>query len=182
LFTIILDLLYYHRLVHDVKLVNFFSFHFDRKVFLLNKSQGMKFITYFFKWLDKFNGESRKRKIDIRAITATQQDLYSRVRAGHFREDLYYRLKVFPVQLPPLRERKEDIPLPVSHFINLMNKKTATPFPKSALRKKLSKEVLLDLLDACDRNKAEVGRRVGRSHTSIWKYMKKWEIPLKKPS
>ncbi len=49
-------------------------------------------------------------------------------------------------------------------------------------RKKLSKEGLLNLLDECDWNKAEVGRRAGLSRTAIWKYMKKWEIPLKKPS
>jgi two-component system response regulator HydG len=192
-------------------------------------------------------GESRKRKIDIRIITATHQDLYSQVREGLFREDLYYRLKVFPIHLPPLRERKEDIPLLVSHFINLMNQKagkgiqgvsqsamrifmdyfwpgnvrelenaiehafvlcnreqidsddlpveirhadhtsTRLEISPSSLsrpipRKKLSKETLLDLLKTCDWNKAEVGRRVGLSHTAIWKYMKKWEIPLKRPS
>ena len=68
-------------------------------------------------------GESRKRKIDVRIITATHKDLYAQVQAGHFREDLYYRIKVFPIQLPPLRERREDIPILVSHFIKLMNKK-----------------------------------------------------------
>jgi len=191
-------------------------------------------------------GESRKRKIDIRVITATHQNLYSRVRGGHLREDLYYRLKVFPIHLPPLRDRKEDIPLLVSHFINIMNKKTGkqiqgvshsamrifmdyswpgnireienaiehafvlcnreqidsfdlpveirqtdystaclevptAPLPKPAPRKKMSKEGLLNLLDECDWNKAEVGRRVELSHTAIWKYMKKWDIPLKRP-
>ena len=68
-------------------------------------------------------GESRKRKIDVRIITATHKDLYAQVQAGHFREDLYYRIKVFPIHLPPLRERREDIPILVSHFIKLMNKK-----------------------------------------------------------
>jgi transcriptional regulator with PAS, ATPase and Fis domain len=69
-------------------------------------------------------GESRKRKIDVRILTATHKDLYTQVQAGHFREDLYYRLKVFPIHLPPLRERREDIPILVSHFIKLMNEKT----------------------------------------------------------
>lgn len=50
---------------------------------------------------------------------------------------------------------------------------------KTRSRKKISKETLIDLLKECDWNKAEVGRRVGLSRTAIWKYMKKWEIPLK---
>ena len=69
-------------------------------------------------------GESRKRKINIRIVTATHQDLYAKVQEGTFREDLYYRLKVFPILLPPLRSRKEDIPLLISHFIKAFNDKT----------------------------------------------------------
>ncbi|MCP3952293.1 MAG: PAS domain-containing protein, partial [Desulfobacterales bacterium] len=69
-------------------------------------------------------GESRRRKIDVRILTATHKDLYAQVQAGHFREDLYYRLKVFPIHLPPLRERKEDVPILASHFIKLLNEKT----------------------------------------------------------
>jgi two-component system response regulator HydG len=82
-------------------------------------------------------GDSKKRKIDIRIITATHKDLYSRVREGHFREDLYYRLKVFPIQLPTLRERREDIPFLVDHFIASMNEKTGKSvagLSKAALR------------------------------------------------
>jgi two-component system response regulator HydG len=188
-------------------------------------------------------GDSKKRKIDIRIITATHQDLYAKVREGLFREDLYYRLKVFPIRLPTLHERREDIPLLANHFIGLMGQKTgkritglspsamrafmdyawpgnvrelenaiehafvlcnrkqleiedmpieirqpdysaacreitAAPAADGMRRKKLSKSVLLDLLEACDWNKAEVGRRVGLSRTAIWKYMKKYDIPL----
>jgi len=191
-------------------------------------------------------GESRRRKIDVRIITATHKDLYEQVGAGHFREDLYYRLKVFPIHLPPLRDRREDIPILVSHFINLMNKKTgknisgtagpamrllmdyawpgnvrelenaiehafvlcsrdrvdvmdipaeirqAESYPpgpdpsaggtfRETLPKKLTKDLLLNLLKECDWNKAAVGRRVGLSRPAIYNRMKKWRIPLANP-
>ena len=62
-------------------------------------------------------GESHTVKIDVRVIAATHSDLTKMVAEGEFREDLFYRLNVIPVQLPPLRERREDIPLLVQHFI-----------------------------------------------------------------
>ncbi len=190
-------------------------------------------------------GESKKRKIDIRIITATNKDLKSLVDAGLFREDLYYRLKVFPIYLPPLRERKEDIPLLVNHFIKINNKKTAakiggiekpalkllldyswpgnirelinaiehafvlcsdrqiyiSDLPVEVIKPKtkqirvenqkittdvkkvrkpisLNKKRLIALLQDCGWNKAEVARQVGLSRASIWKYMKKWDIPM----
>ncbi len=192
-------------------------------------------------------GESKRRKIDIRIIAATHQDLYAKVREGLFREDLYYRLKVFPIKIPPLRERREDIPLLVDYFIETMNGKTGKqiqgiskealhlfmdhPWPgnvrelENAIehafvlcnRKKIdsadlpieirepfriqvcsgesfppglkrmagrklkpNKALLLELLDECEWNKAEVARRVGLSRTAIWKYMKRWDIPLQR--
>jgi len=62
-------------------------------------------------------GGSRDISVDVRIISATNQNLERRVKSGDFREDLFYRLNVIPVRVPPLRERKEDIPLLVSHFI-----------------------------------------------------------------
>ncbi|MCF8128393.1 MAG: sigma 54-interacting transcriptional regulator [Deltaproteobacteria bacterium] len=195
-------------------------------------------------------GESRKRKIDIRIIAATNKNLYDLVKSGGFREDLYYRLKVFPINIPPLRKRKEDIPLLISDFIRFQNQKTGKQVDgisqsamrilmdyawpgnvrelenaiehafvlcdsgnidifdlpvevrqfaltnnlrkpaalkgvpatsRTALTKKLTRESLLEILEESDWNKAEAARRVGVSRTAIWKYMKKWEIPLKRP-
>jgi DNA-binding NtrC family response regulator len=63
-------------------------------------------------------GDSHTIKVDVRIIAATNSDLGRMVAAGQFREDLFYRLNVIPVQLPPLRERKEDVPLLVQHFLS----------------------------------------------------------------
>ncbi len=190
-------------------------------------------------------GESIKRKIDIRVIAATHRNLYQRVCNGEFRQDLFYRLKVFPIQLPPLRGRREDIPLLIDHFIKTMNTKTGKKIegvtqstlralmdcpwngnvrelenaiehafvicdkgmidlsdlpiefrqPDSnvddfdipyqapelpAKRKKITKEELLNLLNQHNWNKSAVGRQLNLSHSAIWKYMKKWDIPLKR--
>jgi PAS domain S-box-containing protein len=61
-------------------------------------------------------GDTRTHEVDARVVTATNVDLMEKVRQGLFRQDLYYRLKVMPVHLPPLRERREDVPLLVRHF------------------------------------------------------------------
>lgn len=191
-------------------------------------------------------GESRRRKVDLRIIAATNTELINLVKAGRFREDLFYRLKVFPITIPPLRKRKEDIPFLVSHFIQRQNQKTGkriegitqssmrilmdhtwpgnvrelenaiehafvlcsgpsidvfdlpveirqmayrpgwTEEASSAQggpvsRGGLTREMLLETLEACRWNKAEAARRVGLSRTAVWKYMKKWGIPLKSP-
>ena len=68
-------------------------------------------------------GSTITMKCDVRVIAATNRNLEKEVEEGNFREDLYYRLCVFPIHIPPLRERKEDIPLLVKHFLQKYNKK-----------------------------------------------------------
>ena len=192
-------------------------------------------------------GESKRRKINIRIIAATHRNLYDRVLDGAFREDLYYRLKVFPIQLPPLWRKKDDIPLLVGHFVEKYNRKTAKQIqgvsqatlrilmdyhwpgnvrelenaiehafvvcnreliepddlpvelrearcrppvreaagrsaPGVYRRRSISKEQLLEVLHDSDWNKAEVARRLNVSRTAVWKYMKKYQIPLQRPT
>jgi two-component system response regulator HydG len=68
-------------------------------------------------------GSTRVVKVDVRVIAATNKDLEKEIREGRFREDLFYRLNVVPVSLPPLRERKEDIPALASHFLCIYREK-----------------------------------------------------------
>jgi DNA-binding NtrC family response regulator len=78
-------------------------------------------------------GGTKVKKVDIRLIAATNKDLPEMIKEGTFREDLFYRLNIVPLHLPPLRERPEDIPLLAQHFLEKycreLDKKTKTFSP-----------------------------------------------------
>ncbi|MCS7279409.1 MAG: sigma 54-interacting transcriptional regulator [Thermodesulfobacteriaceae bacterium] len=74
------------------------------------------------KEIERLGGEESV-KVDVRFITATNKNLKEMIAQGKFREDLYYRINVFPIYLPPLRERKEDIPVLIDHFLNIFNRR-----------------------------------------------------------
>src|SRR5476649_1322525 len=88
-------------------------------------------------------GDSHTIKVDVRVIAATNSDLSRLVAEGQFREDLFYRLNVIPVQLPPLRERKEDIPLLVQYFLEKFN---AESDPAATPRLTVSQEAMRRLM------------------------------------
>jgi two-component system response regulator AtoC len=75
-------------------------------------------------------GDQKKIKLDIRIISASNKDLQQSIKQGLFREDLYYRLSVVPIRLPPLRKRKKDIPLLINHFLDKHSRKVRRSVPR----------------------------------------------------
>jgi DNA-binding NtrC family response regulator len=71
-------------------------------------------------------GSSKSITVDVRVVAATNQDLERAIREGRFREDLYYRLNVIPIEVPPLRQRRDDIPLLAQHFLDVMHHEKGT--------------------------------------------------------
>ncbi len=78
-------------------------------------------------------GEERTRRIDVRIIAATNRSLRTEAEEGRFRQDLFYRLSVFPMELPPLRKRIEDIPLLAEHFLDWFARRLGRPRPRLTL-------------------------------------------------
>jgi len=72
-------------------------------------------------------GGAKPIKVDVRVLSATNKTLEEEIAAGRFREDLYYRLNVVPLHIPPLRERREDIPLLASHFVRTLSEREGVP-------------------------------------------------------
>ena len=81
-------------------------------------------------------GDTHSYTVDVRIVSASNRDMKERIHEGRFREDLYYRLKVIDLELPPLRERKEDIPLLVQHFMTRSEKERtkASAISEGAMR------------------------------------------------
>ena len=86
-------------------------------------------------------GSDTDRRVDVRFLAATHRDIAQRARAGEFREDLFFRLKVLSIKIPPLRDRKDDIPLLVKHFLDLSRKRNPTS-PVEALSAAALRELL----------------------------------------
>jgi DNA-binding NtrC family response regulator len=86
-------------------------------------------------------GSSKSVSVDVRVVAATNQDLPTAIRERRFREDLYYRLNVIPIEVPPLRERREDVPLLAQHFLETMNAekgRAVTGFGEEAMQRLLA--------------------------------------------
>lgn len=103
-------------------------------------------------------GDTKPTKVDVRIIAATNRDLEKEIEQGHFREDLFYRLSVFQIHLPALRERVEDIPLHIKAFVSAFSSKmgknirTISPEYIDALKKRAWKGNVRELHNAIERS------------------------------
>jgi PAS domain S-box-containing protein len=101
-------------------------------------------------------GGMRVQHVDVRVIAATNRDLHQEMRAGRFRSDLYYRLSIFPIEIPPLRDRREDIPLLTSFFVSNRSKalgKDITSIPKATINALMTYDWpgnVRELLNVCE--------------------------------
>jgi DNA-binding NtrC family response regulator len=129
-------------------------------------------------------GGSAARRIDVRLIAASNRDLWQMVECGRFRSDLFYRLRVLTIRLPPLRERREDVPLLVHHFVARFNERHGTrfpppgdhacrplvehPWPGNVRELENTLEALLTLADASGTDPTELLRRRPAAGAGLW--------------
>ena len=120
-------------------------------------------------------GDEKTRHVDVRIIAASNRDLKAEVERGNFREDLFYRLNVFPINVPPLRQRKEDIPLLAAYLLRLAAKKFKTDEPR------LSKANVLQLTNYdWPGNVRELQNIIERSVIISQKGILKFDLPKTK--
>ena len=121
------------------------------------------------------SGETASRAADVRIVAATNRDLKQQVATGRFREDLYYRLNVFPIKVAPLRERKEDIPLLASHFMEIAVTELSCP------RRRLTRAGIERLLDYdWPGNVRELGNVIQRSVIFARGGVLEFDVPMGK--
>ena len=115
-------------------------------------------------------GGSEPIRVDVRLVCATNQDLDEEVKAGRFREDLYYRLNVVTVHLPPLRERREDIPILVAHFLAKLarrERRAAAALSPEALKLLNALRLARQRARAGERDRARGGGRQGQRRAAV---------------
>ena len=117
-------------------------------------------------------GEDRTRTVDVRIIAATNRDISAEVKAGRFREDLYYRLSVFPIELPALRDRTEDIPALAQHFLRQSARNLGVNMPRLTLENRRE----LQSYDT-NGNIPEAAKLLGIGRATLYRKIDEYQIP-----
>ena len=107
--------------------------------------------------------------VDVRIIVATSRDLRELIKNGYFRKELFYRLKVAEIHLPPLRERKEDIPLLVRHFLDIFRQEYQRSI---VLVESYEKEYIPNALNLCNSDKEAAARLLGIDLSTLYRRLR----------
>ena len=118
-------------------------------------------------------GASVARRVDVRLIAASNRDLARMVEAGAFRSDLYYRLRVFTIHLPPLRHRRDDVPLLIEHFVGRFNQRHGTAFavPDAAALRPLLENTVESLLILAGATGASIANVIAASEGPVGSFV-----------